>query len=81
MTLKYSSGEEIRKSDLVRFHGEPARVGFVAVSGSGPETEWHVQKYGGGVMVLGGAGAAVFLPADQISENEDLQFVSRGTAP
>jgi hypothetical protein len=81
MILKYPSGEDVRKNDIVRFHGERARVGFVVVNGSDPETEWYMQEYGGGVMVLGGVGATVFLPADHISENEDLQVVSRGTAP
>jgi hypothetical protein len=40
MILKYLSGEEIRKNDFIRFHDEPARVGFVVANGGDPETEW-----------------------------------------
>jgi hypothetical protein len=39
MPLKYVTGEDIRKDDRVRFHGEPGRVEFVAeASIDDPET-------------------------------------------
>jgi hypothetical protein len=72
MLLRYQSGEEIKMGDRVVFHREPAQIEFVALEPGDPETDWYVQEFGGGVMVLG-----TFIPADQISEYEDLEFVSR----
>ncbi len=79
LILKYRSGEEIRKGDRVRFHGNPAEVELVACDRNDPEGAWHVEEYGGGVidpphpMVSG----HTFIPTDQIDEYEDLEFVSR----
>jgi len=53
MPLKYQSGEEIRKGDRVLFHESPGVVELVADPlVRDPETDWYVQEYGGGVMVL-----------------------------
>jgi hypothetical protein len=80
MTLKYQSGEEIRKNDRVLFHGEPARVDFAVVDRSDPETEWYMQEFGGGVMVVEGVGGTVFLPTDELNSENHLEFVSRESA-
>jgi hypothetical protein len=79
MILKYQSGEEIRKGDRVLFHGEPGEIELVASELTGDaETDWHIREHGGGVLirepkVFGRA----FIPANQLDETEDLQFVSR----
>ena len=77
MILKYRSGEEIKKSDRVLFHGEPGQVEFVAVELGNPETDWYIQEYGGGVMILDRTVGCSFISADQIEDYEDLEFVSR----
>ena len=77
MVLKYQSGEEIRKGDRVLFHGEHGRVELVASELGDPETDWFVQEYGGGLMILGGVSGRTFVTADQLPGYEDLQFVGR----
>lgn len=76
MSLKYQSGEEIKKGDRVLFHREPARIELVASEPGDPETDWFIQEYGGGVMILEGAGRT-FITANQLLDYEDLEFVSR----
>ena len=79
MVLKYRSGEEIKKADRVLFHGNPAEIELVASNITGdPATDWYIEEFGGGVMVsepkvFGRA----FVSADQIADEEDLEFVSR----
>ena len=79
MSLKYHSGDEIRKGDRVLFHGDPAEVEFIAdplVRDS--ETDWYVKKYGGGVMVFEAEAkrfGRTFL--SDTSSEEDLVLVSR----
>ena len=78
MMLRYSSGEEIKKGDHVVFHGNPAQIEFVAIDPNDPELAWYVSEYGGGVRILDAtASGRAFIPAYQISEYEDLQFLSR----
>jgi hypothetical protein len=77
MALKYLSGEEIKKGDRVLYHGEPGRIELVASELGNPETDWFMQEYGGGVMVLEREMGRTFLPADQLDDDEDLEFVSR----
>jgi hypothetical protein len=41
--------------------------------------DWYIKEYGGGVMIrepiaLGSA----FIPADQLNDCDDLEFVARG---
>jgi hypothetical protein len=78
MIFKYQSGEEIRKGDRVLFHGEPGEIEFVASELGDPITDWHIKEDGGGVMILEPKlFGRVFIPADQLDETEDLQFVAR----
>ena len=82
MILKYSTGEEIKKGDRVLFHGTPGFVEFMATE-PGPETDWYIQQYGGGIMIRDEIAGRTFVSADQVSEYErleDLEFVSRGDA-
>jgi hypothetical protein len=81
MILKYQSGEEIKKGDRVLFHREPGQIELVALELGDPETDWFTQEYGGGGMILERVSGRTFIPADQIDECEDLEFVSRADAP
>jgi hypothetical protein len=78
MVLKYQSGEEIKKGDKVRFHGNPAEIEFVASDPADPHQAWYINEYGGCVMVLDPAVSGnTLIPADHIPNYEDLEFVSR----
>lgn len=79
MILKYYQSEiEIKKGDRVLFHGEPGEIEFVASRVGDPDTDWFVQEYGGGVMILEPkVFGRAFISADQLPETEDLQFVAR----
>jgi hypothetical protein len=79
IVLKYLSGEEIKKGDRVTFFGNPAELELVASDPNNPEAAWHVQEFGGGVLILDPmVSGLTFIPADQLDENEQLKFVSRG---
>ena len=78
LVLKYRTGEEIKKGDRVLFHRNPAEIELVACDDTDAETDWYMKEFGGGVLirepkVFGRA----FIPADQLDEDEDLEFVSR----
>jgi len=82
MILRYQSGEEIKKGDRVLFHREHGQIDLVAAELTGePENDWHMREHGGGIMILEGVQGHTFIPAGQISECEDLEFVSRADAP
>jgi hypothetical protein len=80
MILKYQTGEEIQKGDRILFHREPGRIELVAAELGDPETDWYMQEYGGGVMILEEVAGRTFISADQIDECEDLEFVARTDA-
>lgn len=82
MVLKYRTGQEIKRGDRVRFHRNPAEIEAVAsvafCDPDDPATAWHLQEYGGGVMILDPmVSGRTFIPAGEIPEYEDLEFVSR----
>ena len=77
LSFKYMSGEEIRKGDHVLFHRAPGRIEFIAVAGGEPDFDWYVQEYGGGVMLWDTEAGNTFIPADEIGDTDDLEFVSR----
>ena len=78
MTLRYQSGEEIRKGDRVLFHRGPAEIELVACAPDDPVTAWYVEEFGGGVLVREPNDPnPTFIPTDQLPEYEDLEFVSR----
>ena len=77
-TLKYRSGEEIKKGDRVVFHGNPAEIELVSIDPNDPEQEWYVTEFGGGVLISDPmVSGRTFIPRDQLDEYEDLEFVSR----
>ncbi len=76
MSTKYTSGEEIRTGDRILYHGEASRVEFVAQRGN-PETDWYVERFGGGCMILAPSFGRVFVS----KPDGDLKFVAREVAP
>ena len=76
MSLMYISGAEIRAGDRILYHGEPAQVEFVAQRGD-PATDWYVDQFGGGCMILAPSFGRVFVSIP----DEDLQFVARDVSP
>ena len=80
MTIfRYVSGDEVRRGDQVRYHGEPGEVQFVASEKVGDAAmDWYLDEYnGGGFMISAENFGRVFLTSNDIDES--LQFVARGT--
>jgi len=78
MNLKYRTGEEIKPGDHVRYGGNLATIELVATPPGDQETDWYVREYGSGVMIVEPTVFGhLFISADQIDEDEDLEFVSR----
>jgi hypothetical protein len=78
LILKYQSGQEIRKGDRILFHREPGEIELVVVELTGdPQNDWHMREHGGGIMILEDVLGRSFIPADQVCDCEDLEFVSR----
>lgn len=77
MALTYMTGQEIKKGDRVLFHGEPGEIELVADPlVPDPETDWYVQEYEGGVMVVEPKNfGRAFLPEPHAAD--DLEFVAR----
>src|ERR1700730_13205777 len=74
---KYRSGEEIKKGDRVLFHGNPAEIELVAFDPNDPQQAWHVNEFGGGVLVSDPmVSGRTFIPRDQLAEYEDSEFIS-----
>jgi hypothetical protein len=85
MVLMYRTGEEIRRGDRIRFHGNAAEIGAVASNSfcdpNDAATTWYGQEYGGGVMILDPMGSGrTFIRAGEIPGYEDLEFISRAEA-
>jgi hypothetical protein len=79
VTVKYRSGEEIRKGDRVLFHGNPAEIEFVASDPFDPTQAWYTKEYGECITVLEPmVSGNTLIPGDHIPDYEDLEFVSRG---
>jgi len=80
MIFRYRTGEEIQKGDRILFHREPGRIELVASELGDPEIDWYIQQYGRGVVIIERVAGRTFIPADQIENCEDLEFVSRNDA-
>jgi hypothetical protein len=81
LTLRYRSGEEIRKGDRVCLNGNPAEIELVSSdpANSDPQVAWYMKEFGGGVLILEPiVFGRLFIPSDQLEESEDLEFISRG---
>jgi hypothetical protein len=81
MIFKYQTGEEMQKGDRVLFHGERGFIELVESKLGDSATDWYIQEYGGGVSIIDAIAGRTFVPADQIDECDDLEFVSRADAP
>ena len=78
-TLRYRSGETIRKGDRIRFHGHAAEIELVAdPETADPESEWYVKEFGGGVLITDpSVSGRTFIDKDSLGKYEDLEFVAR----
>jgi hypothetical protein len=65
----------------VLIHGGLGIVELIANELGDPETDWFMQEYGGGVMILGRVSGRTFIPTDQLPDDENLEFVSRTKPP
>ena len=79
LVFHYKTGEEIKKNDQVRYHGNRGRIELVATSIDDPEQDWHVREFGGGVMICDDVFGRVFVGVDDAEEFEDLEFVGRSS--
>lgn len=78
MILRYRSGEEIKRGDRVLFHRNSGTVDLVASDLGDSEIDWYMQEFGGSVMILDpSVSGRTFIPAEDIPDNEDLEFISR----
>jgi hypothetical protein len=81
MPLKYQTGQEIIKGDRVLLHLNPAVIELVATDPSDPAQRYYVEEDGGGVLVREpGDSNLTFIPAEQLDDYEDLEFVARADA-
>jgi hypothetical protein len=75
---RYTSGEEVRDGDHIRYNGEPGEVRFVIFDKTGDSAaDWYVERFGGGLMIEARSFGSVFLAEGDI--DEDLEFTSRAT--
>jgi hypothetical protein len=82
VVLKYQTGEEIKKGDRVMHFGEPGEIELAASDLGDPETDWYIQEYGGGVMIIDAVVGRTFVEAGQIDNYCDRwEFVSKADAP
>ena len=78
VTLRYQSGEDIKKGDCVLFHRRPAEIELVSCAPDDPATTWYVEEFGSGVLIREPNDPNLtFVFADQLPEYQDLEFVSR----
>lgn len=57
-------------------HGEPGEIEFVA-DPLGDPTDWYVQKFGGGIMIVEPKVFGRLFINRPVSDYEDLEFVSK----
>ena len=76
MPFYNQSGEQIKRGDRVRLHGEPAEIEFVADPTNDPDN-WFVREFGSGVMVKEPKFFGHLFIDTPVSDYEDLEFVSR----
>jgi len=75
----YQSDVEIKAGDRIKYHGDPGEVEFVVTEPTGdPALDWDLEDHpNGGVMITASGFGRVFLSAEGIPDDEDLEFVSR----
>ena len=77
--LTYTTGEDVRQGDRVRYHGEPGEVEFVITQASGDGSkDWYLEQCPeGGLMVNASGFGRVFLKTTDV--DEDFELVSRSS--
>ena len=76
--LRYRTGEEIKKGDRVLFHRNSGTVELVAGDLTESQATWYMQEFGGGVTIADpSVSGRTFIPAEDIPDYEDLEFVAR----
>lgn len=73
-TLRYTSGDEIKEGDRIRYHGELGRVDFIVIHRVGdPARDWYVDQFPGGGLMIDAAGfGSVFLSEAEIDDQLEL---------
>jgi hypothetical protein len=80
MSFTYKSGEEIRPGDRIRLDGHPGKVEFVVAEPTGdPATDWYLEEFGGGVMLIDDEMGNIFVGRESLEEENvgGLELVSR----
>jgi hypothetical protein len=77
----YSTGEEVRDGDKVRYHGEPGVIKFVITGRTGNrDMDWYLDEFPeGGFAIDAKNFGLVFLTESR--RTEDLELVSRRDEP
>ena len=67
------------KGDRILYHGDPGEIEFVVIERSGDAAmDWYIDEFGGGIMIKEPKHfGSVFIHAESIPDDEDLEFVSR----
>ena len=75
-TLRYTSGDEIRKGDRIRYDGDRGQVVFLATERLGdPAHDWYLDQFPGGGLMIEVEGNNIFVGVADI--DDELQLVSR----
>lgn len=73
-TLRYPTGEDVRKGDRVRYLGEMGFVEFVVAENA---SDWFAEQFaGGGAMINAKVFGRIFLSPTDFDDH--LHFVGRG---
>ena len=77
--LRYRTGEQIKKGDRIRFHGNVAEVELVAdPEDDDPDGAWYIKEFGGGVLIADrSVSGHTFIRSESLSDYEDIEFFTR----
>ena len=80
VALTYLTGETIEKGDRIRYAGGNGIVDFVAEPGvADPSTDFYIDEYGGGCMLLTEKFGNVFVQAPDNEESSRVRRARRRT--
>jgi hypothetical protein len=81
-SLRYATGEEVKRGDRVLYRGLEGIVEFVVVENTGdPALDWYLTQFaGGGIMIRTPELGPTFLSAQDV--DGDILFIARAeTSP
>ena len=80
MSFKYSSGEEAKDGDCIKYPGKTDEVEFCVSGPTGyPARDWYLEQFpGGGMMIVADRFGSAFVKTGE--DDEDLGLISRGDA-